>query len=63
MRRSFNSHIFFPTESQEPDNDNEPLGGAVVVRLQAALGTQRVRRSAHASRALRPHLETRHRAL
>lgn len=50
-------------EFEEPDYDHEPLGGAVVVRLQAALGAQGVRRRAHAPRPLRPHLETRHRAL
>lgn len=50
-------------ELEEPDNDDEPVGGAVVVRLQVALGAEGVRWSAHAARALRPHLEAGHRAL
>lgn len=54
---------FSSTESKEPDNDDQFVGGAVVVRLQVALGAARVRRGAHAARTLRPHLETRHRPL
>lgn len=46
----------FVSELKEPDNDDEPVGGAVVVRLQVAVGAPRVRRRAHAARALRPHL-------
>lgn len=54
----------FPfAESQEPDNDDESVGGAVLVRLQASLGAEGVRRGSHAARALRPHLEAGHRAL
>lgn len=45
------------SELKEPDNDDEPVGGAVVVRLQVAVGASRVWRRAHASRAIRPHLE------
>ena len=39
------------------------MGGAVLERLQAAVGPGGVRRSQHAPRPLRPHLETRHRPL
>lgn len=51
------------TELEKPNNDDEPLGGTVVVRLQVALGAEGVRRGTHAARTLRPHLEARHRAL
>ena len=39
------------------------MGGAVLARLQAAVGPRGVRRGQDAPRAQRPHLETRHRAL
>ncbi|XP_073943091.1 acetylcholine receptor subunit alpha-like isoform X3 [Choristoneura fumiferana] len=50
-------------QSEKSDHDNEPVGGAVVVRLQASLGTQGVRWRPHVARAFRPHLAARHRAL
>lgn len=34
-----------------------------MVRLQAAMGAERVRGCPHATRTFRPHLETGHRAL
>ena len=52
-----------PVEPEEPDHDDQPVGGAVLERLQAAVGPGGVRRSQHAPRPLRPHLETRHRPL
>ena len=39
------------------------MGGAVLARLQAAVGPRGVRRGQDAACAQRPHLETRHRAL
>jgi hypothetical protein len=50
-------------EPQESDHDYKPVGGAVMVWLQAALGTQGVWRGAYATRAIGPHLEARHRPL
>ncbi|GLH07069.1 Protein of unknown function [Gryllus bimaculatus] len=50
-------------EPQEPDHDDEPVGGTVLVRLQAALGAPRVWRRAHVARAFGPHLAAGHRAL
>lgn len=55
--------FYFVTELKEPDNDDKPVGGAVVVRLQVAVGASRVWRRAHAARAFRPHLAAGHRAL
>ena len=51
------------SEPEEPDHDDQPVGGAVLARLQAAVGPRGVRRGQDAPRAQRPHLETRHRAL
>ena len=51
------------SELEEPDHDDEPVGGAVLVRLQAAVGPQGVRGRRHASRAFRSHLAARYRAL
>lgn len=51
------------TESEKSDYDHEPLGGAVLVRLQAAMGAQGVWRGPYAACTLRPYLEARHRAL
>ena len=31
-------------EPEEPDNDHQPVGGAVLARLQADVGPERVRR-------------------
>jgi hypothetical protein len=53
-------HILSLSEPQEPDHDDKPVGGAVLVRLQTAVGSQGVRRGRHAARALRPHLEAGH---
>lgn len=55
--------MLFVSESEESNNDHEPMGGAVLVWLQTPLGTQRIRRGFHAARPIRPHLETRHCAL
>ena len=50
-------------EPEEPDNDHQPVGGAVLARLQADVGPERVWRGQESPRARWPHLETRHRAL
>jgi len=42
-------------QSEEPDHDHQPVGGAVLVRLQAQVGAQGVRRRRDAPRALRSH--------
>ena len=46
------------SEPEEPDHDDQPVGGAVLARLQAPVGPGRVRRGQHASRPFRSHLET-----
>jgi len=33
---------FLTAEPQESDHDDEPVGRAIMVRLQAALGAQRI---------------------
>ena len=45
-------------EPEEPDHDDQPLGGAILAGLQAAVGPGRVRRGQHASCPFRSHLET-----
>lgn len=50
-------------QSEEPDNDHQSVGGAVLVRLQAQVGAQGVWRRRDASRALRSHLASGHRSL
>ena len=47
----------FP-ESEEPDHDNQLMGGAVLERLQAEVGPGRVRRRQAVACSQRPHLET-----
>ena len=39
------------SESQEPDYDDQPLGGAILARLQVEMGPGRVRRGETAPRA------------
>ena len=51
------------SEPEEPDHDDQPVGGAVLAGLQAAVGPGGVRRGQDAPRAQRPHLEARHRPL
>ena len=51
------------SEPEEPDHDDQPVGGAVLARLQAQVGPAGVRRRQAAPRAQRPHLAARHRAL
>lgn len=51
------------SEPQEPDNDDQPVGGAVLAGLQVEVGPGRVRRGEAAPRAQWPHLETWYRAL
>ena len=57
----------FPTslvpESEEPDHDDESVGGAILVRLQAAVGPQGVRGRRYASRTFGSHLAARYCAL
>ena len=48
----------FCIEPEEPDHDDQPVGGAVLEGLQAAVGPRGVRRSQHAPRPFRPHLAT-----
>jgi hypothetical protein len=57
------SRAVLVAEPEESDYDYESMGGAVMVRLQATVGAQRVRRGAYAPRALGPHLEARYRPL
>ena len=51
------------SEPEEPDHDDQPVGGAVLAGLQAQVGPGGVRRGAPAPRAQRPHLAAGHRAL
>ena len=53
------SPLTFP-EFEEPDHDDKSVGGAILVRLQAAVGTRGVRGRQYASCALRSHLATRY---
>ena len=46
------------SEPEEPDHDDQPVGGAVLARLQVKMGPRRIRGGETASRAQRPHLET-----
>ena len=46
------------SESEEPDHDDQPVGGAVLAGLQAQVGPCGVRRGEAAPRAQRPHLAT-----
>ena len=39
-----------PVEPEEPDHDDQPVGGAVLERLQAPVGSRGVRRGQHAPR-------------
>ena len=50
-------------ESEESDHDDEPVGGTILVRLQAAVGPQGVRGRRYASRAFRSYLAARYCAL
>ena len=52
-----------PVEPEEPDHDDQPVGGAVLVRPQAGVGARGVRGRGHAPRALHTHLAARHRPL
>lgn len=54
---------FLVIEPPKPNHDHQFVGGAVLVRLQNALGSGGIRRSGHAPRALRPHLEAGHRVV
>ena len=51
------------SESEEPDHDDQPVGGAILARLQAGLGAGGVWRGQESPRAGGSHLETRHRPL
>ena len=53
------SSLFF-AEFKEPNHDDEFVGGAILVRLQAQVGAPGVRRRGYAPRSLGPHLEARH---
>ena len=44
-------------EPEEPDHDDQPVGGAVLAGLQAPVGPGRVRGCQHAARPLGSHLE------
>ena len=59
---SWRLNTFF-SELAKSNHDNEPLGGAILVRLQDEVGPGRVRRSWHAPCPVRPHLEARYRPL
>ena len=47
-------------EPEEPDHDDQPVGGAVLEGLQAAVGPRGVRGGQHASCPLGSHLEAGH---
>lgn len=47
-------------EPEEPDNDHECVGGAVLVRLQAAVEPNGLWECGHAARPFRQHLEAGH---
>ena len=51
------------SESEEPDYDHQPVGRAVLERLQAQVGPRRVWGSQTVARSQWPHLATRHCAL
>ena len=51
------------SESAESDHDDQPVGGAILVRPQAGVGARGVRWGGHATRALHPHLAAGHRPL
>ncbi len=52
--------IFLFLEFTKSNHDDQPVGGAVLVRLQNEVGPRRVRRGRHAPRPIGPHLEARH---
>ena len=47
-------------EFTKSNHDDQPVGGAVLVRLQNEVGPGRVRRGRHAPRPIGSHLEAGH---